>query len=339
MAMSEKMNRRGFIKNSLAATAGAAVALSLEEKILLAREGADPNEAKKPKREVVKGLQTAKIGNVTLSRLICGGNLLGGWAHSRDLLYVSDVMKAYNTDEKILDTLEICEENGVNTILIHPSFLGLFKRYWKERGGKIQVLCECHPGPDEDIKVTVNRAFDCGACMIYIQGGYGDRLLKGGRIDIIGNTVEYIKQKGVPAGVGGHTLQIPMECEKIGIEPDFYVKTLHHDKYWSANAKEDRIEPETGSSNEHNKSHDNMWCINPEETIEFMKKVEKPWIGFKVLAAGAIPPQEGFKFAFENGADIICVGMFDFQVKNNVAIAKNAIDEVTKNGRARKWMA
>ena len=33
-----------------------------------------------------------------------------------------------------------------------------------------------------------------------------------------------------------------------------------------------------------------------------MKEVTKPWIAFKVLAAGAIPPQDGFRYAFANGA-------------------------------------
>jgi len=45
-----------------------------------------------------------------------------------------------------------------------------------------------------------------------------------------------------------------------------------------------------------------------------MRTVNEPWIAFKALAAGAIPPQDGFKFAFENDADFICVGMFDFQI-------------------------
>jgi hypothetical protein len=36
-----------------------------------------------------------------------------------------------------------------------------------------------------------------------------------------------------------------------------------------------------------------------------MKTVKKPWFAFKVLAAGAIEPKDGFRFAFENGTDFI----------------------------------
>jgi hypothetical protein len=66
-----------------------------------------------------------------------------------------------------------------------------------------------------------------------------------------------------------------------------------------------------------------------------MKTINKPWIAFKVLAGGAILPDDGFRYAFENGADFICVGMFDFQVTNNVKSAIKVLGDI-KN-RERKW--
>jgi NAD(P)H-dependent flavin oxidoreductase YrpB (nitropropane dioxygenase family) len=54
-----------------------------------------------------------------------------------------------------------------------------------------------------------------------------------------------------------------------------------------------------------------------------MKNLPQPWIAFKVLAAGSIHPKVGFKYAFENGADFVCVGMYDFQVVEDANFALN----------------
>ncbi len=80
-----------------------------------------------------------------------------------------------------------------------------------------------------------------------------------------------------------------------------------------------------------------MWCINPEETIRFMKTVAKPSIAFKVLAAGAIHPRQGFAHAFEGGADFIGVGMFDFQIKENCELTSRLARRA--KDRARPWRA
>ncbi|MCJ7820097.1 MAG: DoxX family membrane protein, partial [Bacteroidales bacterium] len=63
-------------------------------------------------------LPRGKIGNHEISRLILGGNLIGGWAHSRDLIYVSSLFMAYNTERKIYETLILSENAGINTINI-----------------------------------------------------------------------------------------------------------------------------------------------------------------------------------------------------------------------------
>lgn len=79
--------------------------------------------------------------------------------------------------------------------------------------------------------------------------------------------------------------------------------------------------------------------MTPEQTIEFMKEVNKPWIAYKVLAAGAIHPREGFKYAFKNGADFVNVGMYDFQVLEDAAIAKKLLSTKEIKNRTRPWKA
>jgi len=338
--MQKPLNRRQFLKKSLVSSAAVASVLGLEEKILLAQQEktAGKSSAGLPKGDV-NGLPAGKIGNVKISRLICGGNLTNGYAHSRDLIYVSDLLKRYFTDEKVIETYQICEECGINTVIANvrgaksdeqaENTVRVLNKYWNERGGQIQWLAQTNPQVD-DLTGSIQKAIDNGAVGAFVQGGVADEFVRKGHVDLLGKAVEFIKKNGLIAGVGGHELRTTMECEKAGINPDFYMKTLHSTNYWSARR------PDQDKDVIDNYAADNYWDKDPQKTIEFMKTVKRPWIAYKVLAAGAIHPRDGFKFAFENGADFICAGMFDFQVREDVVVAKNILSG--KFDRQRSWM-
>lgn len=184
-----------------------------------------------------------KIGKVDISRLFLGGNLIGGWAHSRDLLYVSKLFKAYNTEQKIFETLELAEQCGVNTILIDPRDWEPVLKYNRERKRNFQSLV-CTLPDVEKAKMAdhIKQIVDKGAHLIYIHGLVADGRTMTGHNDELGHIIDLIKSHGVPAGIGGHSLETVIASEKNKLNPDFYVKTFHMDRYWSATVPEKREE-------------------------------------------------------------------------------------------------
>ena len=280
-------------------------------------------------------LPCGTIGKAKISRVLLGGNLISGYMHSRDLKYVNNLFRAYATDEKILETLALAEKHGINTVFETGG--NFVERYNRERGGHMQFIphIEVRTGQtDRELADHIKQQVDTGGVALYVWG-VRPTLVRDGQVREIARAVEMAKAHGLPVGVGSHSLRVPIQCEKIGVPCDFYVKTLHSDDYPSATPKELRKEfiwIDGGKG-----WYDNMWCINPEETIAFMESVAKPWIAFKVLAAGAIPPMQAFPYAFKNGADFIAVGMIDFQIKSNCELAGRAVRHA--QGRKRPWRA
>jgi len=291
---------------------------SYEEKNLLdAVTGASAKTLNIASLKELKGtVPMAKIGNKEFSRLILGGNLLSGWAHSRDLIYVSQLVKAYHQKEKIFATLLLAEKCGINTLLTNPILCSLIDEYWKRGIGKIQFISDCaglvyddkgsSPMPFNEYLDKVKKAIDTGAVACYIQGETADYYMSNGKPDAIAKVLDFIRQNGLLTGIGAHRIETIKACVDTGFKPDFWMKTLHHHNYWSAKNPE---------------WHDNMFCFSPEETISYMKSLPEPFIAFKVMAAGSILPAEGIRYAFEHGADFVCAGMYDFQMVEDVNIA------------------
>lgn len=333
MSESKPASRREFLNRSLLA-AGAIAAVESGPR----GHAAEPDAGATPPPAAAKPGQVpcGTIGKATISRVLLGGNLISGCMHSRDLHYVGPLFRAYANEEKILETLKLAEEHGINTVF--ETGAAFVDKYNRQCHGHMQFIPHIQVDvtqTEQALKDHIQRQVDSGAVALYVWGVAGDSLVKAGAADRLAKAVELAKVHGLPVGVGGHSLLVPMECEKRQVPCDFYVKTFHSDEYPSATPKELRKEFMwlTGGPG----WYDNMWCINAEETIAFMKTVTKPWIAFKVLAAGAILPRQGFSYAFKNGADFIAVGMFDFQIKENCEVASKLVRAF--QDRQRPWRA
>ena len=136
-----------------------------------------------------------------------------------------------------------------------------------------------------------------------------------GDFDLMRRALDLLKSHDIPAGIGGHRLDTIRGCVDHGLKPDFWMKTLHRSDYPSYAV----YHP----------------CDDPDATIAYMQKLEEPWIAFKVLAQGAIHPKVAFPWCFKNGADFLCVGMFDFELVENVNLACDVL--AGDVARSRPW--
>ena len=352
-------SRRNLLKGLAALPfLGSLSITSAAGRMLSKDEGYLTEEAKATLNNLKGVLPKGKLGKHEISRLVIGCNPMGGWSHSRDLSYVGQLSKRWHTNTKMKETWAIAEEAGVNFCNLVEFQYPVFNEFKKETGSKMLNVCQCSIGKPDDWLAPLKKAVDDGADCLYIQGENTDGLARNKELDALLAALEYTHSQNMLFGVGAHSLQTIKESIQAGVKPDFYYKTFHHDKYWSATPLKNRIEypqrnwmartPEAAKEiaeifsrgslplvTDHDQYNDNMWDMWNDKTIEFFKTIDVPFFGFKVLAAGAIQPSDGIRWSFENGADFVCLGMYDFQVVADVNLTIEILGSLGK--RERQW--
>src|SRR5512142_1475992 len=127
--MRMKTNRREFLGSSLLA------GLAMGAGSLAQADAPNASPAGTPAE-----LPSGQLGKLKISRLIAGGNLLSGWCHQRDLIFIRQLAEAYLTEKRQFDCLQLMEQSGINTIMIDMMQLPIISKYKRERGGKMQTI-------------------------------------------------------------------------------------------------------------------------------------------------------------------------------------------------------
>src|SRR5689334_6114675 len=96
VSSTQAITRRSFILTGVQAAAVTGVAS--------AAAGERDVDKGSPDSASATAMPYGMIGKVKISRMLLGGNLVGGVMHSRDLKYVGALFRAYVTEEKIMET-------------------------------------------------------------------------------------------------------------------------------------------------------------------------------------------------------------------------------------------
>ena len=223
MADPNKVNRRTAM-GRCAAVAGSAYALSKAAEA----SAAGSDEAKGD------GMLYGKLGDVKMSRMMLGGNLVSGYMHARDLKYVNRLFRAYVNEEKIFETFQIAEENGINTVL--ESGANLVYKYNKERGGKMLIIPSIHPdvGHPRQAQAEIAKKVDDGCAALYI---WGSRRRQAHQAPT--RRPDRRSRRTDEEAQHSYRCRCPLTRSRQGLRRTgdslrFYVKTLHQDNYFTA---------------------------------------------------------------------------------------------------------
>ncbi len=274
------MSRREFLKTS--GTIGAAAA-AMGAAGALGRAAADLSPETMPR---------IKLAGVEVSRLMLGSNPFWGYAHGGD----GKAMRAYYTDEVIMQTLDDAGACGITAVISPPSdrWHAIWKAY-KERGGKLAHYVAQTHGKPEQMKEEISWGVEAGATIVFIQGLRCDAQFKDGNFETLASWLEHIRSLKLPCGLASHRPDTHPEYQLRGLPLDFHFQSFYPNDRWDP--------------------------ADREKAVATLTRLEKPVVGYKILAAGHIPAKEGFEFAFKHlkPKDGVCVGVFPKDDPDQVA--------------------
>ncbi len=242
-------------------------------------------------------LGTVRLGELSVSRFILGGNPFSGHAHSTPA--GAEEMRSYYTAARIKQTLREAEAVGVNTFIgrTDAHIVRLLHEYWDE-GGTIQWIAQTAPEL-ASLKGAIGMGLKRGAKACFIHGGTMEFSLANDNTAEIVGAVEQVRAAGVPVGVAGHKPSI-FQWAEDNLDVDFYM-CCHY--YPSMRDKRAELHPG---------QREVYLAEDRRRMVEQIATLSKPAIHYKILAAGRNDPAEAFAFVAKHlrPQDAVCVGVY-----------------------------
>ncbi len=242
-------------------------------------------------------IPTVSLGTLEVSRFIIGGNPFSGFSHQTPER--SAEMKAWYTDDRVVETLFQAENLGITTCILRSDthITGILDAYWRQ-GGTMRWLAQV-----DDMGVSIEHGvrfcLEHGASACYLHGGLSDHWVAHERHDLLDTFVSAVRAGGVPVGIAGHMPEDFVWAEQH-LDLDFYMVC-----YYNPIPRQD--------SPHHQHGYDE--AFPPEqraERVALIQELKRPAIHYKVLAAGRLPAREGLAFAAAHmrPGDAVCLGIY-----------------------------
>ncbi len=242
-------------------------------------------------------MQTVQLGNVTVSRLILGGNPFSGFSHQnpdrdREMLH-------YYTTDRIKETMRQAEALGINTFLgrADAHIRRTLLETWDE-GGTIQWFAQTAP-EFASLSANVAGAIGTGASAVYLHGGQMDYYFAQGQLDAIQAFVNQVRDAGVAVGVAGHNPRVHVWANET-LDLDFHMCSYYNPTPRDTNAEHVRGAVEVFDD------------ADRAAMVATIQNLRAPAIHYKIFAAGRTGPAEAFDFVARHlrPQDAVCIGVY-----------------------------
>lgn len=240
-----------------------------------------------------RSVKQIAVGRLKLSKVVCGSNPFYGHSHfseARNAEYLNRF-----DDEAIERIIRRCLASGVNAVESSAN---------KRIISILSKVRDGHPSPvhfvgstriDETSKMKSHRQklsflieHRADICVVHAQ--YVDRPREGGdSLNGLPDFVGKIHEAGLLAGISSHRVETIQLCERLDCGIDVYVFPLNMSGFVYPGYDGDET---------------------PQQRIDLVRSVAKPFILIKTLGAGRIPPTEALPFVLENSKpnDLLLIG-------------------------------
>lgn len=289
--------RRAFLARVPLAVAGAGWALG----------AASGTERPQVPPEAGSLLPTINLGEHEVTRLVAGSNPIGGYSYLGPIM--DRQMREYFTPERIVAFLSDCERAGINTHQFSDvgRMTGVI-RTLRARGSAMKFICLHSGGSQKASPEQVVR--DTQPIAIVHHGGVTDRLFREGKSTEVHDFVKRVRDAGVLAGVSAHDPDCIKRVADEGWDVDFFMTCF----YFLTRTRADLEKMPVVATLQIGYP---FFASDPVTMTDVVRQVDKPCLGFKILAAGrrchdTRTVRAAFQFAFEHikPTDGVIVGMY-----------------------------
>ncbi len=219
-----------------------------------------------------KLLPTVTFGKTKISRMIMGGNPIGGWSHATPKL--DEIMRQWCTVDRVRDMMLHAEAEGI--ITFQSSYTPVMRDALngaRELGSKVEWLCLAHADD------PWNEIMALKPIGIAHHGNRTDYAFHGGYEQKVHDFVKKIKDAGIFAGVSSHCPQIIAKIEDLGWENDYYMTCLYY-----VTRTPEELKKAYGDTLV--QGEEPFLAGDPARMCEKIRATKKPCLAFKLLAAG-----------------------------------------------------